>query len=203
VTAPSQIPLAILDLGYGNTDSIRLAFARLGVEATLTADPTEAEHAERLILPGVGAAGFAMARLTEAGLVAPLQRRTKPLLGICLGMQMLFDSSDEAHGDQAHTPLLSLLPGRVRALASAPHLPVPHMGWTRIDQATGVGLTPGDYVYFAHSFSCDDGPATAARVTYGCPIPAAIRHGHLWGAQFHPERSSAPGAAFLEAFLSA
>lgn len=188
--------LAILDLGYGNTDSVRLAFARLGVEAALVRDAASVEQVERLVLPGVGAAGFAMARLREAELVEPLKRRTRPLLGICLGMQMLFDTSDE--GD---TPLLGMIPGRVRALNPAPQMPVPHMGWTRIDAAQDVGLAAGDYVYFAHSFACDDGPATAARVTYGGPIPAAVRHGPLWGAQFHPERSSAPGSAFLKAFL--
>ena len=190
--------LAILDLGYGNTDSIRLAFARLGVEATLASDPAAVEAADRLILPGVGAAGFAMQALDDANLVDALKRRTKPLLGICLGMQMLFDRSDEAD-----TPLLGLIPGKVSALTPASNRPVPHMGWTRIDTARGgMGLNSGDYLYFAHSFACDDGPATAASVTYGRPIPAAIRHGHLWGAQFHPERSSAPGAAFLTAFLS-
>ena len=189
--------LAILDLGYGNTDSIRLAFARLGIEAALVRDAGSVETADRLILPGVGAAGYAMERLREAGLVEALKRRTSPLLGICLGMQMLFDASDE--GD---TPLLGLIPGHVRALEPAPLRPVPHMGWTRIEQAQGVGLAAGDYVYFAHGFACDDGPATAALVTYGRPIPAAVRHGHLWGAQFHPERSSAAGASFLKAFLA-
>ena len=189
--------LAILDLGYGNTESIRLAFARVGVEAVLIRDPAQAESVDRLVLPGVGAAGFAMEQLREAGLVDALKRRSKPLLGICLGMQMLFDASDE--GD---TPLLGLIPGRVRALKPAPGLSVPHMGWTRIEQSDGIGLAAGDHVYFAHGFACDDGPATAAHVTYGRPIPAAVRQGHLWGAQFHPERSSAPGAAFLKAFLS-
>ena len=199
MTRPPSAPLAILDLGYGNTDSIRLAFARLGVEAALVNDPAAADAAERLVLPGVGAAGYAMQKLREAGLIDPLKRRTKPLLGICLGMQMLFDASDE--GD---TPLLGLIPGRVRALTSAPGQPVPHMGWTKIDDANpGSGLEAGDYVYFAHSFACDDGPATAASVTYGRKIPAAIRHANLWGAQFHPERSSAAGASFLKAFLSA
>ena len=189
--------LAILDLGYGNTESIRLAFARVGVEAVLIRDPAQAESVDRLVLPGVGAAGFAMEQVREAGLVGALKRRSKPLLGICLGMQMLFDASDE--GD---TPLLGLIPGRVRALKPAPGLSVPHMGWTRIEQSDGIGLAAGDHVYFAHGFACDDGPATAARVTYGRPIPAAVRQGHLWGAQFHPERSSDPGAAFLKAFLS-
>lgn len=190
--------VAILDLGYGNTDSIRHAFARLGVEAELVTDAAGAERAERLVLPGVGAAGFAMGKLGAAGLVEPLRRRTRPLLGICLGMQMLFDRSDE--GD---TALLGLIPGEVRALEPAPGAPVPHMGWTRIEQAEGVGLDAGDYVYFAHGFACDDGPATAARATYGRPIPAAVRLGHLWGAQFHPERSSKAGARFLAAFLGA
>ena len=189
--------LAILDLGYGNVDSVRLAFARLGVEATLTADPGEAEAAERLVLPGVGAAGFALERLAASGLIEPLRRRTRPLLGICLGMQLLFERSDEAD-----CQCLGLVPGRVRALVPQPGLPVPHMGWTRIDEtAPGSGLAAGDYVYFAHGFACDDGPATLARVRYGRPIPAALRQGHLWGAQFHPERSSAAGARFLQAFL--
>ena len=189
--------LAILDLGYGNTDSIRLAFARLGAEAELVSDAGAVERAERLVLPGVGAATFAMRQLAANGLVEPLKRRSKPLLGICLGMQMLFEHSDE--GD---TPLLGLISGRVRALEPAPGVPVPHMGWTRLDETSGVGLSAGDYVYFAHSFACDDGPATAARATYGRPIAAAVRQGHLWGAQFHPERSSAAGARFLQAFLA-
>ena len=190
--------LAILDLGYGNTDSIRLAFARLGIEVALIAGPAAVEQAERLVLPGVGAAGFAMRKLEANGLIEPLKRRRKPLLGICLGMQMMFERSEEGE-----TNLLGLIPGEVRALDPAPGAPVPHMGWSRIDQADGVGLTAGDYVYFAHSFACDDGPATAARANYGRPIPAVIRQGHLWGAQFHPERSSAAGARFLKAFLSA
>ncbi len=189
--------LAILDLGYGNTDSIRLAFARLGVEAALTVD---ADGPDRLVIPGVGAAGYAMAKLREAGLVDPLKRRTKPTLGICLGMQLMFDRTDE--GD---TETLGLIPGQVRAFAPAPGFPVPHMGWSRLgDVAPDIGLTNGDYVYFAHGFACDDTSATAARATYGArSVPAAVRRGNLWGAQFHPERSSAPGAAFLKAFLSA
>jgi glutamine amidotransferase len=190
--------LAILDLGYGNVDSIRLAFARLGVEAERVADAAGVERAQRLVLPGVGAAGFAMERLRGAELVEPLLARTAPLLGICLGMQMMFEASDE--GD---TALLGLVPGRVRALEPAPGLPVPHMGWSCIEESAGLGLDAGDYVYFAHSFACDDGPATAARTSYGRAIPAALRQGHLWGAQFHPERSSAAGARFLSAFLAA
>jgi len=190
--------LAILDLDYGNTESIRLAFQRLSIEAVLTDDPQVAEQAERLVLPGVGAAGFAMAKLRGKGLVEPLKRRTKPLLGICLGMQLMFDASDE--GD---TPCLGLIPGRVGAMVPAAGRPVPHMGWTKIEDAvSGIGLAAGDYVYFAHGFACPDTPATAAHATYGGPIPAVIRSGNLWGAQFHPERSSRAGASFLKAFLA-
>ena len=195
--------VSILDLGYGNVESIRLGFARLGAEVTLVKAPEDVLSAERLVLPGVGAAGFAMERLHTLGLVAPLRERTKPLLGICLGMQLMFAASDETD-----TECLALVPGRVRAMTAAPGHPVPHMGWSPLHDVAasgskaGIGLTTGDHVYFAHSFACDDGPATAARVTYGAALPAALRQGHLWGAQFHPERSAAPGAAFLKAFLS-
>lgn len=192
--------LAILDLGYGNTESVRLAFKRLGAEASLTYDPADAEAADHLVLPGVGAAGFAMDRLRTSGLVEPLRRRSKPLLGICLGMQLMFDRSEEGGVD-----CLSLLPGAVRALTPADGLPVPHMGWARIDKCrSALGIDVDDYVYFAHGLACDNSPATAATVRFGnAVLPVAIRSANLWGAQFHPERSSAPGARFLEAFLAA
>ena len=190
--------LAILDLGYGNVESIRLAFARLGTPAELVRDPQGVIDAARLVLPGVGAAGYAMRNLTALGLVEALRARTRPTLGICLGMQLMFEASDEAD-----TPCLGLIPGRVREMHAAPGRPVPHMGWTRIEEARDVGLTTDDHVYFAHSYACDDGPATAARVTYGQAIPAAVRQGPLWGAQFHPERSGEPGSRFLTAFLGA
>ena len=193
--------LAILDLDYGNTRSVALAFERLGTAPVLTADPKVAERADRLVLPGVGAAGQAMARLAATGLDAVLARRTRPTLGICLGMQLMFEASDE-DGD---TPLLGLLPGRVTALTPAPGSPVPHMGWSRLDNvAAGLGVAAGDYVYFAHGYACPYSPATAARAHYGAAIvPATLRYGALWGAQFHPERSSAAGASFLKAFLTA
>jgi glutamine amidotransferase len=191
--------LAILDLGYGNTRSVALAFERLGAKPLLTADAAVAERAERLVLPGVGAAGAAMQRLVETGIDTLIRQRTQPTLGICLGMQLMFERTDEDGG----VDLLGLLPGNVTAIAPAPGYPVPHMGWSRLQNiATGLGLNTGDYVYFAHGYACADGPATAASACYGDTIvPAAIRIGRLWGAQFHPERSSAPGARFLNAFL--
>ena len=192
--------LAILDLGYGNTESVRLAFARLGAEAILTGDPEEAEAAEHLVLPGVGAAGFAMERLCDGGLIDSLRRRTKPLLGICLGMQLMFDRSEEGGVD-----CLGLLPGEVRALTPLAGFPVPHMGWSKLENCRpALGIANDDYAFFAHGLACSDGPATAASVRYGdALIPAVVRSANLWGAQFHPERSSAAGSRFLQAFLSA
>jgi glutamine amidotransferase len=190
--------LAILDLGYGNVKSVALAFERLGTMPILTDDPVEAEAAERLVLPGVGAAGTAMQKLRQRQLDRAIVRRSNPTLGICLGMQLLFEESEEDGG----TPLLGILEGRVAAIPAAPGFPVPHMGWSRLESAGGNGLATEDYVYFAHSYACPDGGATTARAIYGdMPITAAIRAGPLWGAQFHPERSSAAGARFLKAFL--
>jgi glutamine amidotransferase len=114
-------------------------------------------------------------------------------------MQLLFERSDEED-----VACLGLLPGQVRRLEPAPDHPVPHMGWSKLEiGANGIGLASGDYLYFAHSFVCDDGPFTAASVEYGRRIPAAVRRDNLWGAQFHPEKSGAAGRRFLEAFLSA
>jgi len=190
--------LALVDLGYGNVGSIRVAFERLGVTPRLTADPARIAAADRVVLPGVGAAGFAMARIEAAGLAGVLRAFPRPLLGICLGMQLLFERSDEED-----TPCLGLIEGAVRRLEPKPGLPVPHMGWSRLDVADpACGLADGDYVYFAHSYACDDGPATIARADYGRAIPAAMRRANVLGAQFHPERSGAAGARFLEAFLA-
>ena len=190
--------VALVDLGYGNIGSIAIAFQRLGAAVTLTADPAQIAAAERVALPGVGAAGYAMARIAALGLRETLTSLTRPLLGICLGMQLLFEASEEEG-----TLCLGLIPGKVRRLEPAPGLTVPHMGWSRLDVADkGCGLVSGDYVYFAHSFACDDGPASIATARHGRTIPAAVRKGNLLGAQFHPERSAEAGARFLKAFLA-
>jgi glutamine amidotransferase len=192
------VSVVLVDLGYGNIGSIAVAFQRLGAEVALSADPRAIETAERVALPGVGAAGYAMERIDALGLRETLTRRTRPLLGICLGMQLLFEASEEED-----TACLGLIPGKVRKLQPGPGLTVPHMGWSRLDVTDETsGLASGDYVYFAHSFACDDGPASIATAQHGRTIPAAIRQGHLLGAQFHPERSAGPGARFLQAFLS-
>jgi glutamine amidotransferase len=191
------VKLAIVDLAYGNIGSIEFAFERFGVSPLLTADPEEIASADRVVLPGVGAAGHAMQRIDELGLRECLRSLEQPALGICLGMQLLFERSDEAD-----TECLGIIPGEVRALDPAPGRPVPHMGWSKLDlREDGIGLTEGDYVYFAHGYAAEAGDATVASADYGRTIPAVVRKNNWLGAQFHPERSSEAGARFLEAFL--
>jgi glutamine amidotransferase len=162
-------------------------------------DPARLAGAERLFLPGVGAAGFAMEQIGRLGLADVLRTTKAPALGICLGMHLLFERSEE--GDVAG---LGLVPGKVRKLLPAPGLTVPHMGWSRLEvQSQDIGLTTGDYVYFAHSFAADDGPSTLARAEHGRAIPAVVRKNNWTAAQFHPERSGPTGARFLQAWLNA
>jgi glutamine amidotransferase len=190
--------LALINLGCGNLGSVGIAFERLGLAPTITDDPHTIAGADRIVLPGVGAAGFAMERIEALNLRPLLTTLTQPLIGICLGMQLLFESSEEED-----VACLGLIPGRVRRLAPAPERPVPHMGWSRLDVTDpAIGLATGNYVYFAHGFACDDGPHTVAAADYGRPIPAALRKGNIWGAQFHPEKSAAAGRRFLQAFLA-
>jgi glutamine amidotransferase len=191
------VKLAIVDLAYGNIGSIQLAFERFGVRPELTADPEVIANADRVVLPGVGAAGYAMQRIDELGLRDKLTSLRQPALGICLGMQLLFERSEEAN-----TECLGIIPGAVRALEPEPDRPVPHMGWSRLEVLDPeIGLTSGDYVYFANGYAADPGEATVASADYGRQIPAVVRRGNWLGAQFHPERSSQAGAEFLKAFL--
>ena len=190
--------LAIVDVGCGNIGSVGIAFERFGLAPRVAADAEEIAGADKVILPGVGAAGFAMEQIRARGLEAPLRELTRPVLGICLGMQLLFEASEEAD-----TACLGILEGRVRRLEPARGRPVPHMGWSRVEvEDEAIGLRSGDYVYFAHSFACDAGPATVARAGYGREIAAVVRKDNWLGAQFHPERSGEAGARFLEAWLA-
>ena len=193
--------VTVLAYGAGNTASVRFALERLGATVRLTDDPRAIAGAERLILPGVGAAAYAMARLTALELVDPIRAFTRPLLGVCLGQQLLFETSEEGEP----VPLLGLIPGAVRRLEPGPDLTVPHMGWSRLtaDRSDPLleGVEDGSYAYFVHGFVCPEGPATLARADYGGPVPAVVRSASRWGCQFHPERSAATGARILRNFL--
>jgi glutamine amidotransferase len=192
------VKLAIVDLAYGNIGSIKLAFERLGVSPVVTADAEEIAGADRVVLPGVGAAGHAMERLAERGLRDCLRSLDQPALGICLGMQLLFERSAEAD-----TECLGIIPGKVGQLQPAPGMPVPHMGWSKLDVTDpDLGIDSGDYVYFAHGYACEDGPATVATADYGTRLPAIVRRRNWLGAQFHPERSGVVGSRFLQAFVA-
>ncbi len=189
--------LAIVDVGCGNIGSVGIAFERFGIEPIVTGDAEAIAGADKVILPGVGAAGYAMEQIEARGLKDAIRGLKQPVLGICLGMQLLLDRSEEEDTD-----CLGIIPGQVRKLKAERGRPVPHMGWSRLAvRADGVGLEDGDYVYFAHSFACDPVPETVATAEYGREIPAVLRSGNWFGAQFHPERSGEAGARFLKAFL--
>lgn len=191
---------AIIDSGGANIASLQLAVERLGIAAELTTDPQRLRDASHVILPGVGAAADCMARLRQAGLVDTIRGLQQPVLGICVGMQLLFESSEEGNVD-----CIGLLPGRVGRLPNRAELPVPHMGWNQLEFAPGSPLlrdiAPGDYVYFVHSYAAPVSEATLATTTYGEPFSAVVRQGNVYGAQFHPERSARVGAQLLRNFL--
>jgi len=194
--------IAIIDSGGANIASVRFALERLGVEAELTADPGVIAAAERVILPGVGAAPVAMAQLQAAGLVECIRGLTQPVLGICLGMQLLFERSEE--GD---TPLLGLIGGTCMAFDPSSGLTVPHMGWNRlVPQGEAhpllTGIAPGAHVYFVHSFAAPVSENTVAACDYGGAFTALVARGNFMGAQFHPERSGPVGAAILKNFIN-
>ena len=193
--------VTVLTYGAGNVASVQFALERLGAAVRLTSDPADVAEAERLILPGVGQAGYAMSRLDELDLTEAIRAFPRPLLGVCLGQQLLFADSDEGGG----TPLLDLIPGRVRKLEPGPSRPVPHMGWSRLEAVRADPLLDGlgedEWAYFVHGFVCPDGPATLARAEYGGVVPAVVRQANRWGCQFHPERSAKTGARILKNFL--
>ena len=193
--------VAIVDNGGANIASLRFALDRLGVSSRLTADADELQRAGRVILPGVGAAGDAMERLRALGLTDVIPRLTQPVLGICLGMQLLFAGSDEDA-----TECLGILPARVARLRPREDHPVPHMGWNRLHVQKESPLTAGhaddDYVYFVHSFAAPIGPWTLATTDYGGEFSALVQERNFLGAQFHPERSSRAGARLLANFMS-
>ncbi|MBV5257946.1 imidazole glycerol phosphate synthase subunit HisH [Synechococcus moorigangaii CMS01] len=198
--------LALIDTSTANIASVRYALNRLGVEPVLAATPGEAAGAKKLILPGVGAAGPAMRALERSGWADALRNDTRPLLGVCLGMQLLFGESDEDSGTGNPVCLLGLIPGRVERLAPSDAGPWPHMGWNTLSFSPGsdpllTGIEEGAHVYFVHGFYVPEGASTLATTSYGARISAMVRHGHIAGCQFHPERSGAVGARILSNFI--
>jgi glutamine amidotransferase len=197
--------VVVIDSGGANLASLVYALDRLGVPAQVSADPSRIAAASHVLLPGVGSAPDAMRRLDAAGIPALLPTLQAPLLGICLGMQMLFAESDEAYAGQGPTRCLGLLPGRVTRLQPVPGRPVPHMGWNQLrmlaDDPLFEGIAEGEYVYFVHSYVAPASDATLAVTDYGAAIPAAVRSGSFRGVQFHPERSAKVGARLLANFV--
>jgi imidazole glycerol-phosphate synthase subunit HisH len=192
---------AVLDLGVGNTASMLFALERLGERPRLTADPEALAEADRIVFPGVGSAGFAADRLAALGLRETLRAFPRPLLGVCLGMQMLYEHSEEGAAEG-----LGLIPGDVRRLTSAPDRPVPHMGWNRLKAERAEdplldGVGSDSFVYFVHGYAAPVGEETVSSAEYGEPFSAVVRRGNVAGCQFHPERSGATGARILKNFL--
>lgn len=191
----------IIDIDAGNLGAVLAAFARLDAPMQVSRDPTVIASATRLVLPGVGAAAPVMATLREAGLVEVLNASTAPLLGICVGMQLLFEASEE--GD---AQALGLLQGRVQKLKDAPGIRIPHMGWnrlhTRADHPLLRGIDNGAWAYFVHSYAVDGThPDCIAASDHGQPVAAVVQRGHRAGVQFHPERSADTGTRLLRNFL--
>ena len=198
--------IAIVDYGVGNLFSLRSSLAHLGLDAVVTADPAVLRAADRIILPGVGAFGDAMAKLSATGLVPVIREeaRKKPLLGICLGMQLLFEKSCE-YGEHKG---LGVVKGEIASLAEDlpdKTLKVPHIGWNalRIRRQDPLFryIRDGEYVYYVHSFygkNCAE--STLADSEYGLPVTGVVRSGLVWGTQFHPEKSGDTGLRILKAF---
>jgi glutamine amidotransferase len=193
-------PVVIGSCG-SNLASLGFAFERLGVDAPVTEDPDRVRAASHVILPGVGAAGDGMERLRRAGLAEVVPTLTQPVLGICLGMQILFSASQEED-----TPCLGVIPGIAKRFPRSAEHPVPHMGWNRVvlrgRSRLTDGLDDGDYAYFLHSYAVPVGDYTRATSEYGIEFSAIVEHGNFFGAQFHPERSSRLGARLLANFLA-
>lgn len=190
----------IIDSGGANLASLQFAFERLGAKTEVSADATAIRSAPRVILPGVGSAEDAMARLHSNRVAGLLPTLTQPVLGICLGMQLLFQSSEE--GD---TECLGIFPTSVRRLQPKDGQPVPHMGWNQLslvrEDPLLEGIAPNDYVYFVHSFAAPVSEETLASADYGATLSAIVRRDNFWGTQFHPERSAQVGARVLANFL--
>lgn len=201
--------IAIIDYDAGNIKSVEKAVNKLGYECVITRDIDILRKADKLILPGVGAFGDAMGKLNEYGLTEIIRElvleKKKPFMGICLGLQLVFDSSEECEGVKG----LSLVPGKVVRLPEGDNRKIPHMGWNSLKfpkkSKLFDGIDEGSYVYFVHSYylQAEDESVVAATSEYGATIHAAIETGNIYATQFHPEKSSTVGLKILNNFLEA
>jgi glutamine amidotransferase len=192
--------VVIVASGGANIASLQFALQRLGATSLVTADAARIRAASHVILPGVGAAADAMQRLRRDHLDTVLPTLRQPVLGICLGMQLLFEASDEGN-----TQCLGIIPGRAVRFAAAPGRPVPHIGWNTLEIARESpllsGLGAAEYAYFVHSYALPVSPTTLASTRYGDAFTASVASANFFGMQFHPERSAAVGARLLQNFL--
>lgn len=198
--AARDVDVAIVDSGGANLASLQYALERLGARSVVSADAAAIRAAPRVILPGVGSAQDAMGRLRQAGLDRVLPGLTQPVLGICLGMQLLYERSAEGN-----TVCLGIVPAVLGRLIAAAGLPVPHMGWNRLrlrrPDPLLEGLADGAHVYFVHGYAAAVTADTLASTEYGAEFTAIVRRRNFTGTQFHPERSAAAGARLLANFL--
>jgi glutamine amidotransferase len=204
--------IVIIDTGCANLSSVRFAIERLGYEVVVSKDPAILQQATKLFLPGVGTAKEAMANLIERHLVEEIKKLTQPVLGICLGMQMLAEGSEEVFAEEAASDdaesevikTLGLVDGFVEKMDVAP-LRSPHMGWNQItpklDEPLFKDIPAGTYFYFVHSYALPVNENTIASCEYGTPFTAAVNKDNFYGVQFHPERSGKAGAQLIKNFL--
>lgn len=191
--------VVLLDSGGSNYASLQAAFERLGARCQQSEDPERIRAATHVVLPGVGSAGAAMSAITERDMAPVIRSLTQPVLGICLGMQILF-----SHSEESDVALLDLIPGRVRRLPASHGIRIPHMGWNAIrtvrDDPLLAELDGRDF-YFVHTYAAEAGVHTLAECSHGQAFPAVVRSKNFCGVQFHPERSGPQGSRLLANFL--
>ena len=197
--------VVIIDTGCANVSSVKFAIERLGYKVSISKDPEVVLAADKLFLPGVGIASEAMKNLTERDLIELVKKVQKPLLGICLGMQLLGKLSyEKGSGGNEAVSCLGLCEGEVRLMETG-ELPLPHMGWNTVTASKGnplfAGIERDEYFYFVHSYAMPVDENTIASCDYGNPFTAAVQNGNYYGVQFHPERSSKAGSRLIKNFL--
>lgn len=192
--------ITIIDYGGSNLASLLYSFNRLGVSANISRDAKVINHSSHIILPGVTSAPTAMKNLTNLGLIDVIRLLTQPVLGICLGMQILFD-----HSEEGGVECLKIIPGKVKKLVPSDHLTVPHMGWNALenisDESMMKRVPDKSYVYFVHSYAVLPGSYTTAVACHGEKFSATVNYRNYFGTQFHPERSGDIGSLIIKNFL--